>query len=161
MRNSPSSAEDQLNRLAIVWAFMLAWMAAGCSSSGAHAGSEDITYGSWAGTFTPTGAESIAISYLVKRENARQSGWAAFGDTGQILLPASEDTGGEQQVEMTGLEWDGSALHYSWTDPQGTQLSCELARKSNTLLGGDCVDSSGGNRAQMTMSPPAGLLDGS
>ena len=62
---------------------------------------------------------------------------------------------------MTGLEWDGAALHYSWTDPQGTQLNCELVKKSSTLLGGDCVDSSGGTQAQMTLSPPAGLLDGS
>ena len=161
MRNIPNSREDHLNRLNIVWVLMVAWMAAGCSSSGAYSGSEDITYGSWSGTFTPTGAETINISYLVKRENARQSGWAAFGNTGQILLPASEDTGGEKQVEMTGLEWDGAALHYSWTDPQGTQLNCELAQKSSTLLGGDCVDSSGGTQAQMTLSPPAGLLDGS
>jgi hypothetical protein len=150
-----------LNRLNIVGVLMVAWMAAGCSSSGAYAGSEDITYGSWSGTFTPTGAETIDISYLVKREAARQSGWAAFGNTGQILLPASGDAGGDQKVEMTGMEWDGTALHYSWTDPQGTQLSCELAKKTDTLLSGDCVDSSGGTMAQMTMSPPAGLLDGS
>ena len=67
----PKSTEDHLNRLNIVWVLMVAWMAAGCSSSSAYAGSEDITYGSWSGTFTPTGAETINISYLVKRENAR------------------------------------------------------------------------------------------
>jgi len=144
-----------MNRLTIVWVLVAAWLTVSCASGDPHAGGEDISYGTWRGTITPTGAETIDISYVIKREQKRQSGWALFGNTGHILLPSSE--GG--QVEMTEIEWDGTALEYSWTDPQGTQLSCELVKQTDTLLSGDCLDSDGGAKAQMTMSPPAGLLD--
>ena len=148
-----------MNRLTIVLAFMAAWLAVSCASGGSHAGTEDITYGSWGGTITPTGAETIDISYLIKQEGERQAGFAVFGNTAHILLPSSEDAGAERQIEMTDIEWDGTTLEYTWTDPQGTQLGCELVKQTDTLLSGDCLDPKGDTRAQMTMSPPAGRLD--
>ncbi|MEE8572308.1 MAG: hypothetical protein V3T20_03515 [Gemmatimonadota bacterium] len=106
-----------MNRLTIVWVFMAAWLAVSCASGNPYAGAEDITYSSWKGTITATGAEKIDI------------------------------------------EWDGATLKYSWTDPQGTQLSCALVKQTDTLLSGACLDPEGGTIAQMTMSPPAGRLD--
>ena len=146
-----------MNRLTIVWVFMAAWLAVSCASGSSYAGAEDVTYGTWGGTITPTGAETVDISYVIKQQATRSGGGrhgAVFGNAGHILLPSSE------QLEMTDFEWDGTTLEYSWTDPQGTQLSCELVKQTDTLLSGDCLDPDGGTRAQMTMSPPAGKLDG-
>ena len=145
-----------MNRLTIVWVFMAAWLAVSCASGNPYAGAEDITWSSWKGTITATGAETIDMSYVIKQEASRSVGGfhSVFGNTGHILLPSSE------QVEMTDIEWDGTTLKYSWTDPQGTQLSCELVKQTDTLLSGDCLDPDGGTRAQMTMSAPAGKLDG-
>jgi len=128
------------------------------SASDPYAGAEDITFGTWHGTLTPAGAQTIDISYVVKQEAARQSGWAIFGNTGHILLPSSDGAEGEQRIEMTDLDWDGTTLEYSWTDPQGTDLNCKLVKQTDTLLSGDCLDPNGGTKAQMTMSPPAGKL---
>lgn len=153
-----------MHRLFIVYVFMTVWLVVSCSASDPYTGTEDVTYGTWRGTLTPTGAETIDISYVIKQQATRTTGenvaWTAtFGNAGQILLPSSEAEGGEQQIEMVDLDWDGTTLEYSWTDPQGTKLSCALVIETDTRLSGDCVDSDGGTRAQMTMSPPAGKVD--
>lgn len=151
-----------MKRLTIVWVFVAAWLAVSCASADPYAGAEDVTYGSWSGTLTPTGAETIDISYVIKQQATRSGGArhlnAVFGNAGHILLPSGEE-GGEQQIEMTDIEVDGTTLKYSWTDPQGgTQLSCELVQQTDTLLSGDCLDPSGATVSQMTMSPPPGTL---
>jgi hypothetical protein len=156
---SSNGKEKLVNRVTIAWTFVAAGLAVGCASGGAYSGTEDITYGSWGGTITPTGAETVDISYVIKQQGERQSGWAVFGNTGHILLPSAAAEGGERQVEMTDIEWDGTTLEYSWTDLQGTRLRCSLAKQTDTLLSGDCLDPDGGTIAQMTLSPPAGRLD--
>jgi hypothetical protein len=159
---SSNVKEKLVNRLTIAWTFVAAGLAVSCASgSGTYAGAEDITYGSWGGTIAATGGATIDISYVIKQEGERQSGFAVFGNTGSILLPSSEDGGDERQAEMTDIEWDGTTLEYSWTDLRGTQLRCGLVKQTDTLLSGDCLDPSGAVIAQMTMSPPAGRLDGS
>lgn len=144
-----------MNRLTIVWAFMAAWLAVGCATTDPNYSGSGVTFATWAGTMTPIGAETVNISYVIRMQQADCSSgrWrSTCSDSGQILL-------GEQQVQMTDFKWDGTTLGYSWTDAQGTQLSCELVQQTETLLSGDCLDSSGGTRTQMTMSPPAGRLD--
>lgn len=151
-----------MNRLTIVWAFMAAWLAVSCATTDPNYSGSSVTFATWGGTITPTGAETVNISYVIRMQQADCSAgrWrSTCSDSGQILLPSSEDAGGERQVQMTDFKWDGTTLGYSWTDAQGTQLSCELVKQTDTLLSGDCLDPSGGTRAQMTVSPPAGRLD--
>lgn len=145
-----------MNRLAIVGVFMAAGLAASCASTDPNTAekSSSVTYATWGGTITPTGAETSDISYVIRMLQADCSSgrWRSnCSNSGQILL-------GEHQIDMADFGWDETTLEYSWTDPQGTQLSCKLVTQADTLSG-DCLDSTGATRAQMTMSPPAGRLD--
>lgn len=100
---------------------------------------------------TPTGGETINISYLIRLQAQQGSG--------RIIFPSFEEEGDEYQIDMEQMKWDGETLEYSWRDRKGTKLSCRLAKRSDTLLSGGCVDPKGGLMAEMTMSPPAGRLD--
>jgi hypothetical protein len=133
-------------------ALTAAWLAVSCASKDPdRPTAADTTYSTWKGTITPTGGETIDISYVIRLQERREAG--------RILLPSPEADGGEQQAEMTDIEWDGTTLGYSWTDPHGAKLSCELVKQTDTLLRGDCLDPDDRAAAQMTMSPPPGRLD--
>jgi hypothetical protein len=128
-------------------------LSAGCASSPDpdRPTAADATYGTWQGTMTPRGSETVNISYVIRLQKSKEAG--------SVVLPASAAGGEGQQLKMSDLSWDGTNLDYAWTTPQGVALNCQLVKQSDTLLSGSCWDSSSVNQMEMTMSPPVGRLD--
>jgi len=109
----------------------------------------DSTTGVWGGTISHDD-HSMDISYAVRLQKGRS--------TGQIVLPAHEGHE-QQQIPMNNLTFDGTNLGYSWTMPEGKDLTCQLVRQSDALLSGNCWGSDGQRTVDMTMTPPPGQME--
>ncbi len=96
-----------------------------------------LTPGTWTGTMSPPGSQSLSVSYEVGETDGALS----------IVI-----TGMGQSFSFNDISLKGDELTF-WWDPEDMRIDCALVRKEEGSFEGICTDAVG--EGTLTMVPPS------
>lgn len=99
---------------------------------------QTLTSGTWGGTITPPGGNTMDVQYEVSNEG------------GQLSITLVFEMG---SFPFTNIELANGVLGFTW-NPE-IELVCELEQSDDGGFDGQCLDA-GGSRGFLTMTPPEG-----
>ena len=99
-----------------------------------------LTPGTWTGTMSPPGNQSVGVSYEVAETDGALS----------IVMSASEVG---MSFPLNDVSLDGDTLTFWWAP--GDRVECTLLQQENGSFEGTCTDGGANGEGTLTMRPPS------